>query len=72
MQTTGKFIYTSNYHLLCEGVLVTSEVHNETTAVNQCICNNAGMQTIVSTISIHNVELLLGHKGIYSRQLTLG
>jgi len=69
MQTTSKIIYTSSYHLLCEGVLVTSEVHNENTAVNHCICNNAGMQT---TISIHNLELLLGHKGIYSRQLTLG
>ncbi len=69
MQTTSKIIHTSSYHLLCEGVRVTSEVHNETTAVNRCICNNAGMQT---TISIHNLELLLGHKGIYSRQLTLG
>ncbi len=65
MQNTGNFIYISSYHLLCEGVLVTIEVHNETAAVNCRICKNAGMQTI----SIHNVELLLGHKGIYSRQL---
>ena len=62
------YIYISSYHLLCEGVLVTSEVHDETAAVNCRICKNAGMQT---TISIHNVELLLGHKGIYSRQSVL-
>jgi len=66
MQNTGNFIYISSYHLLCEGVLVTIEVHNETAAVNCRICKNVGMQT---TISIHNVELLLGHKGSYSRQL---
>ena len=69
MQATGKIVYTSSYHLLCEGALVTSEEHNDIIAVNCCICNNAGMQT---TISIHNLELLLGHKGIYSRQTTLG
>ena len=69
VQNTGNFIHRSSYHLLCEGVLVTSEVHHETAAVNCRICKNAGMQT---TISIHDVELLLGHKGIYSRQLILG
>ncbi len=60
MQNTRNFTYISNYHLLCEGVLVTSQAHNETEAVNCRICNDAGMQTT----SIHNVELLLGHKGI--------
>ncbi len=45
MQTTGKLIYTSSYHLLLDGILVTNVVHDDTTAVNRCICNNAGMQT---------------------------
>ncbi len=45
MQITGKLIHTSSYHSFREGVPVTSVVHNETTAVNRCICNNAGMQT---------------------------
>ena len=35
MQNAGIFMYTSDYHLLCEGVLITSEVHNETVAVNR-------------------------------------
>lgn len=59
---------SDTYHVLCEGVLVKIEVHNKLQGVNQCICSNAGMQT---TISIHIVQLLLGHKGIY-RQSTLG